>query len=246
MFHRKTQNPDIQVDAKTICSCTLADIVQPPLLGVLLNNEHPHEQQGSGFNPPTLCSSDHQSCAVQLSVVLMSWHISVNLNPFLATSNGFPHTTLHSLKNKKNKRHAWQSRLVPDYLCCLNLDGDQRGQVQEVQCGSQRAHTPGLPSSFCREDSGNESLPHSGLSLISKHTSSVRGLRWTQGRQSLIRRAWWKGRISTRAHALISYSVLSAAMPESLPRLIPHLSLCYFGDEGHTSISRVGSRVGHR
>lgn len=33
--------------------------------------------------------------------------------------------------------------------------------------------TPGLPSSFCREDSGNESLPHSGLSLISKHTSSL-------------------------------------------------------------------------
>lgn len=122
MFHRKTQNPDIQVDAKTICLYTLADIVQPPLLGVLLNNEHPHEQQDSSFNPPKLCSSNDQCCAVQLSVVLMSWHISVNLNLFLATSNSFPHTTQHSLKKTCTRtRTRTRTSTSTSHTVCLSV-----------------------------------------------------------------------------------------------------------------------------
>lgn len=111
-----------------------------------------------------------------------------------------------------------------------------RGQGGEVQ------QPLGLPSSRCTQDSGNESLPHSGLSLVSKHTSSpyartaanawplkfdkgglMKGM-WKRGGGG---KGWRRGEASTRAHTLISYSILSAAMPGLWLRLIPHLSLCY-------------------
>lgn len=57
----------------------------------------------------------------------------------------------------------------PDASCCLGLHSDN-GQVREV-CPSAFSHA--WPPSFCRDDSGNESLLHSGLLHISKHTSTL-------------------------------------------------------------------------